>query len=356
MLLEGIFSAIPTPFHPDGRLYLRKLEHNVDRYSRTQLAGMLVLGSDGESVMLDLEEQREVFKTAIEAASPKKGMLAGIGQESVLQTLRLAEYAATLCYDAVLVRAPHFYRGQLHRAHGTQREMLTYYRVVADQSPLPVILSSAPDLTLYDFPVEVVTELAQHPNIIGIKDSSGRPERIAALANATQFRKRTVTVTPVFAPVTLRMQDGASEGEGQNFVAADSLGKTGAALAIVPSTTVMKTRQKEVGFAVLGGAAHTLQASLEAGASGGVLAFAACAPQCCYEIYAAWKEGDASLAMEKQQQLSPASLRVGGQMGISGIKYACDLNGYFGGRPRLPLLPLTAEEQQEVQSRMADIR
>ncbi len=356
MLLEGIFSAITTPFYPDGKLYLRKLEHNVDRYSRTQLAGMLVLGSDGESVMLDLEEQREVFKTAIEAASPMKGMLAGIGQESVLHTLRLAEYAAMLRYDAVLVRAPYLYRGQLHRTHGPQREMLTYYRVVADQSPLPVILSSMSDLTLYDFPVEVIAELAQHPNIIGIQDSSGRPERIAALVNATQFRKRTIPVTLVFAPVTTRMQGIASEETAQNFVTADSLGKTGAALAAAPPRTAIKTRQKEVGFAVLSGAAHMLQVSLEAGASGGVLAFAACAPQCCYEIYAAWKEGDAPLAMEKQQHLHQASLRVCGRMGIPGIKYACDLNGYFGGRTRLPLLPLTAEEQQEVQSRMADIR
>ena len=357
MLLEGIFPAITTPYYPDGKLYMRKLEHNIDRYSRTQLAGMVVLGSTGEAVMLGPEEQREVLKTAIDAAAPEKVMLAGVGQESVLETLRLAEYAARLNYDAVLVRTPHFYRGQMHRKNRAQLEMLTYYRAVADHSALPVILYSVPALTQYELPVEVVAELAQHPNIAGIKDSSGKPERIAALVEAVKFRKRTVTVTPVFAAVTARMQKSHfTESAGQNFVAADALGQQGTALAVAPPKAAMKTRQKEVGFAVLAGAAHTLHESLNAGAAGGVLAFAACAPQCCYEIYTAWKEGDAPLAAEKQLRVQQASNRVGAQMGIPGIKYACDLNGYYGGRPRLPLLPLTGEEQREVTSLMADIR
>ena len=356
MLLEGIFPAITTPFYPDGRLYLRKLEHNVDRYSRTQLAGMAVLGSTGEAVMLSLEEQREVLAVAMAAASPEKVMLAGIGQESVLHTVRMAEYAATLQYDAVLVRTPHYYRGQLHRTDGSQLEMLTYYRAVADQSPLPVVLYSVPDLTNYDLPVELVAELAQHPNIIGIKDSSGKPERIAALVAATHARKRSVTVTPVFAAVTARMQSATPENASQNFVAADSLGQSGTALAVAPPKAAIKTRQKEVGFSVLCGGAQALLPSLHAGATGGILAFAACAPQCSYEVYTAWKEDDRPLADEKQQRLQRAASRVGSQLGIPGIKYACDLNGFYGGRPRLPLLPLTADEQREVATLMADIR
>jgi dihydrodipicolinate synthase/N-acetylneuraminate lyase len=356
MLLEGIFPAITTPFYADGRLHPRKLEQNIDHYSRTQLAGMVVLGSTGEAVMLSGEEQREVLKTAIAAASADKVMIAGIGQESVRQTIELAEYAAFLRYDAVLVRTPHFYRGQLHRTNGPQLEMLTYYRCVADQSPLPVVLYSVPPFTQYELPVEVVAELAQHPNIIGIKDSSGKPERIAALVAATRSCKRTVTVTSVFAPVTERMRTARTGGGSQDFVVAQTLGQAGSALAVAPPKAAMKTREKEVGFAVLSGAVHTLQASLEAGATGGVLAFAACAPQCCYEIYTAWKEGDASLAAEKQQRIHAASMRVGGQMGVPGIKYACDLNGLYGGHTRLPLLPLTAEEQREVATLMADIR
>ncbi|MEO6828713.1 MAG: dihydrodipicolinate synthase family protein [Acidobacteriaceae bacterium] len=355
MLLEGVFPAITTPFYPDGDLYLRKLEHNVARYSRTQLAGMVVLGSTGEAVMLSGEEQREVLAVAVAAATGDKVMLAGVGQESVRQTVAMAEYAAGLNYDAVLVRTPHFYRNQLHRTDAAQLEMLTYYRTVADHSPLPVVLYSVPAFTRYDLPVDVIAELAQHPNIVGIKDSSGEPGRIAAIVAATAAVKRTVTVTPTFAAVTGRMLQAEPQNSTPKLVAPKALGQGGAAVAVA-APAGMKTRRKEIGFAVLAGSASTIYASLIAGASGAVLAFATCAPQCCYEVWTAWKEGDSGLAEEKQQRIAHASNRIGGQMGVPGLKFACDLNGYYGGRPRLPLLPLTAIEQQEVQTLMADIR
>jgi dihydrodipicolinate synthase/N-acetylneuraminate lyase len=118
----------------------------------------------------------------------------------------------------------------------------------------------------------------------------------------------------------------------------------------------LKTRQKEVGFQVLSGAAQKLHASLEAGAVGAILAFACPAPTACYEIYAAWKEGDEELARLKQERISAASVRVGSELGISALKYAMDLNGYYGGPARLPLLPLTAELKTDVERMMADIR
>jgi 4-hydroxy-2-oxoglutarate aldolase len=356
MLLEGVFPATTTPFYPDGDLYLRKLEHNVARYSRTQLAGMVVLGSTGEAVMLSPEEQREVLSIAISAAAADKVMIAGVGQESVRQTIAMAEHAATLNYDAILVRTPFFYRNQLHPEGRSQTEMLTYYRAVADQSPLPVVLYSVPAFTRYDLPIDIVAELAQHPNIIGIKDSSGKPERIAALVEATKSFKRTVTVTPTFAAVTGRMVQSQPEASSPRFVAAEALGRGNTALAVAAPPAGIKTRKKEISFSVLTGGASTLQAALEAGASGTVLAFAACAPQCCYEIWTAWREGDFGLAEEKQERIRQASIRVAAQMGVPGLKFACDLNGYYGGRPRLPLLPLTADQQQEVQSLMLDIR
>ncbi|MGC1784075.1 MAG: dihydrodipicolinate synthase family protein [Acidobacteriaceae bacterium] len=355
MLLEGIFPPITTPFYPDGDLYLRKLEHNVSRYSRTQLAGMVVLGSTGEAVMLSPEEQREVLATAIAVASPEKVMIAGVGQESVRQTLALAEVAAELHYDAVLVRTPHFYRPQLHCTKGPQTEMLTYFRLVADHSPLPVLLYSVPVFTLYDLPVEVIAELAQHPNIIGVKESSGKPERVAAIAEATRFVTRTVTVTSTFNAVTKRMLQSQPKDSEPRFVTAEALGQGSSAVATALAPK-KKTRQKQTGFAVLTGGAATMHAALDAGASGAILAFATCAPQCCYEIWTAWKEGDAGLAKEKQERIRQASITVASQMGVPGVKFACDLNGYFGGRPRLPLLPLTAEQQEEVQLLMADIR
>jgi len=118
----------------------------------------------------------------------------------------------------------------------------------------------------------------------------------------------------------------------------------------------MKTRTKEVGFQVLVGAAHKLHPSLEAGASGAVLAFACPAPTACYEIYAAWKEGDAELARLKQDRITSATQRVGSELGIPGLKYAMDFNGYFGGSARLPLLPPTGDVKAEIERLLADIR
>ena len=118
----------------------------------------------------------------------------------------------------------------------------------------------------------------------------------------------------------------------------------------------LKTRQKEVGFQVLVGAAQKLHPSLDAGAVGAILAFADCAPTACYEIYAAWKEGDAALAREKQERISKAAERIVGALSIPGVKYAMDFNGYFGGTVRLPLLPLTAEKKSEIEQLLANIR
>ena len=109
----------------------------------------------------------------------------------------------------------------------------------------------------------------------------------------------------------------------------------------------MKTRQKEVGFQVLVGAAQKLHPSLDAGAVGAILAFACVAPTACYEIYAAWKEGDAELARLKQERIAHAAQRVVGDLGVPGVKYGMDFNGYFGGSARLPLLPLTGEAKSD---------
>jgi dihydrodipicolinate synthase/N-acetylneuraminate lyase len=357
MLLEGIFAAVTTCFYPDGRPYWRKLEQNIDRYSRTPLSGMVLLGSTGEAVMLSEEETREALRVAQAAVAPEKVLLAGVGRESVFETLRLADYAAQLDYDAVLVRTPHFYRKQMRN-----REMLTYYQAVADRSPLPVLLYSVPNCTAYDLPVEVVAELAMHPNIVGMKDSSGNVERIAQLVHATSsVRKRSVPVTTVFAAVTSRMLGSSVQANGHGshpatFVDADRLSSGMTALAVSPPRPPLKTRTREVGFQLLCGSAQTLYPSLEAGATGGVLALATFAPQACQEVYTAWKEKDAGLAADKQRRIFRAGIEVCGQMGIPGVKYALDLNGYYGGRPRMPLLPLVAEEQRLVEELTYDIR
>ena len=355
MLLTGIFPALTTPFYPDGRLYPKKLEHNVDRYSRTPIAGMTVLGSTGEAVMLCDEEQREVLRVAAEVAAPEKVLMAGVGHESAVKTVEAAEYAAKLNYDVALVRTPHYYRPQMK-----PENLLAYYRFVADRSPLPVLLYSVPPFTAYDLPADVVVELAEHPNIIGIKESSGVVEKIADVVNRTRHVKRTANATEIFNAVTGRMLLQAMEPTEELVSVAALAGSgsqknsTSSPTPVAPRVKVM--RKKEVGFQMLAGSAHKLLASLEAGAAGSVLAFAAPAPTACFEVYVAWKDGDKELAQLKQQRIIEPALRVGSQMGIPGLKYALDLNGYYGGPPRLPFLPLTGEQRSEVERLMADVR
>ena len=356
MLLHGIFPPITTPFYPDGNVYFKKLESNVERYSRTPCAGIVVLGSTGEAILLSDQERRDVLKSAREAAAPNKVLIAGTGIESAIETLRLTEYAAELGYDIAMVRTPHYYKKQMQPAN-----ILAFYRTVADRSPLPVIIYNFPQATGYDIPAELVIELSGHPNLIGIKESSGDVEKVRKMVEGTRHIQRSVTVTETFEAVTPRMVATATagpSGEGElvqvGALAGSSLGKpSSAAVTIVGK---MKTRQKEAGFQVLVGAAQKLHPSLDAGAVGAILAFACLAPTSCYEIYAAWKEGDAELAQLKQERIARAAQRVVGDLGIPGVKYGMDFNGYFGGPARLPLLPLTGDVKDEVERLLADVR
>jgi 4-hydroxy-2-oxoglutarate aldolase len=354
MLLQGIFPPVTTPFYPDGRVYFKKLEHNVERYSRTPVSGLVVLGSTGEAVMLSDEEQRDILKTAIGSAAAPKVMIAGTGRESVTETLRLTEYAAEAGYDVALVRTPHFYRPQMQTP-----SQLAFYRMVADRSPLPVLIYNVPPFTALDVSSDVVIELSGHPNIIGIKESGGDIEKIRRMVEGTRHIQRSATVTETFEAVTPRMLKMATEtnGNGGGLVPLEVLaGASKPSSAAVSVVSGIKTRQKEVGFQVLAGAAQKFEPSLQAGAIGGVLAFADPAPTACYEIYAAWKEGDFELARLKQERIRNAASRVAGELGVPALKYALDLNGYYGGPARLPLLPLTGEGKKEVENLMADIR
>lgn len=355
MLLHGIFPPITTPFYPDGNVYFKKLEANVERYSRTPVAGIVVLGSTGEAILLSDQERRDVLKTARAAAASNKVLIAGTGIESAIETLRLTEYAAELGYDVAMVRTPHYYKKQMASAN-----LLGFYRTVADRSPLPVIIYNFPQATGYDIPAEVVIELAEHPNLIGIKESSGDVEKVRKMVEGTRHVRRSATVTETFDAVTPRMLAAASAApsEGGELVPVGVLSGTKEGKPSSTAVTVvgkMKTRQKEVGFQVLVGAAHKLQPSLDAGAVGAILAFACPAPTACYEIYAAWKEGDAELARLKQERIARAAQCVG-DLGVPGFKYGMDFNGYYGGPARLPFLPLTAELKQEVEQLLSDIR
>ena len=144
-------------------------------------------------------------------AANDKVLIAGTGIESAIETLRLTEYAAELGYDIAMVRTPHYYKGQM----ADPANMLAFYRFVCDRSPLPVIIYNFPQATGYDIPAEVVIELAEHPNLIGIKESSGSIEKVQKMVEGTRHIKRSATVTETFAPVTGRMMAGCNGCLGQ---------------------------------------------------------------------------------------------------------------------------------------------
>src|SRR2546430_11954448 len=207
MLVHGIFPPVTTPFYPDGNVYFKKLEANVERYSKTPAAGIVVLGSTGEAILLSDEERREVLKIARDVTAPNKVLIAGTGIESAIETLRLTEYAAELGYDVAMVRTPHYYKKQMLPAN-----LLAFYRTVADRSPLPVIIYNFPQATGYDMPAELVIELAEHPNLIGIKESSGDEEKVRQMVAATRHANGSATGTETFDAVTPRMLAAASAG------------------------------------------------------------------------------------------------------------------------------------------------
>ncbi|HET7183625.1 MAG TPA: dihydrodipicolinate synthase family protein [Terriglobales bacterium] len=348
MLLHGIFPPITTPFYPDGDVYYKKLESNVDRYSRSPVAGLVVQGSTGEAILLSDQERRDVLKAAMEAAAPNKVMIAGTGIESAIETLRLTEYAAKLGYDAAMVRTPHYYKSQINRP----QNMLAFYRTVADRSPLPIIIYNFPQATGYDMPAEVVIQLAEHSNIIAIKESSGSIEKVQQMVAHTRHIKRTAAVTEVQEAVTGRMKKAAEAAASSGSLPISGQSSS-AAVAVVGG---LKTRQKEVGFQVMVGAAQKLEPSLAVGAVGAILALACPAPTACFEIYAAWKEMNEKVAREKQERIAEAAVKVVGEMSIAGVKYAMDLNGYYGGPVRLPLLSLNAEEKATVEKLMENVK
>ena len=353
MLLEGLQLPLTTPFYPDGRLNLLKLEHNAARYSKTPVAGLVALSDYGEPTMLSDDETRQALRSVVDAAAAEKVLIAGVSRDSVAGTLDLAESAAKLGYDAVLVKRPAIFQTDALGDH--IKALLTYFQAVADRSALPVLLYSPASGQGGLLPAEVVIELARHPQTIGLVDGAIDRERMDALRVVSAAAKRDVTVTAVFTAVTGRMQ-ARSEGTSDGLIATDTLTGRGSTVAVAPAKTATKTRTKLVGFQILAASTAGMLEWLRAGAVGAMPPFAASAPQACYEVLAAWKDGDQGLAQEKQVRLQGVAERIEEELGVAGIKFGCDLNGYFGGRPRLPLLPLRGEERAEIEVLMQGLR
>ena len=356
MLLQGLFVPLTSPFYRDGTSYLRKLEHNVRRYSLGPAAGLVTLSPGMEAASLTDLEAYETLRSVCETAAKEKVLIAGVERNSVHAALKLAEIAAETAFDAVLLAPPTDWPRLVTGEDA--RELLTFYKAVADRSPLPIVLwsdATAPSLSL---PLTAIASLARHPNVIGLVDRDLDAERLQCVLAETAEIRREVSVTTIFEAVTRRMTAVANISPAptaQTLVSIGGISGDPVAANVAP-VAALKTRTKTVAFQVLaGGAAQLLPAFLTAGASGGLPMMAACAPQGCFEVYAAWKDGDLPLAAQRGTRLQAAE-QLFGERGIAALKYACDWNGFYGGIPRLPRLPLTAEERGSVEVALGEVR
>jgi 4-hydroxy-2-oxoglutarate aldolase len=289
--LQGIFPPLTTPFAPDGAVALSKLRENIARYNKTGLAGYALNGSTSESVLLKWEEVYRVWETARDVAAPEKILIAGTGAESTAETIERTNRAASFGYAVALVRTPSFYKPAM-----TESALAEHYLRVADAARIPILVYSVPVFTHVTVEAPLVARLSKHPNIIGMKDSSGNAQGVAEI------------------------------------------------IAAAP---------KE--FQTLVGSASTLYESLEKGAGGAILAVACAFPELCVEIYEASRAGERTKAHSLAQKLMAPAKLFGPQFGIAGLKYALDRIGYYGGAPRSPLLPLDASERSEIDTMLSNL-
>ncbi len=354
MLLEGVHIPLTTPFYPDGPAYLRKLEHNVRRCSLTPVSGLAALTGISEMEMLSDVERRDVLRVVGAEAAKEKVLLAGAGLPGVRESLLLAEAAAQARFDAVLLSAPVEFRHMLWNNLDASPTLLTYFEAIADRTPLPLVLVSDAERAV--LPLSLIERLSTHPNVLGLLEQSSHVSRIVQVRELTRNIHRMVTTTITFTAATSRMLHAAEplQQVGGSFVSAEAL-SGGAAVATAPPKPALKTRTKEVGFQILWGRAEDSIKALRAGATGLLQPIAASVPQAAFEVWAAWKDGDASLMREKHDRLARAEKGIA-PYDIAAIKSGCELAGYFGGRPRLPLLAPTGERQSEIASLLRGMR
>jgi 4-hydroxy-2-oxoglutarate aldolase len=281
--LHGIYAPIATPFY-EGKLACGKMEKNLAFWLQSDLSGLVVMGSNGEFVLLSPDEKEELLRFACERAKGKKSIIAGTGAESTMETIRLSEMAARAGADAVLVVTPNYYKGDM-----TDAVLARFYTDVADASPLPVILYNMPRNAGINISAKLAVELSTHPNIIGIKDSGGNIVQIADMI-----------------------------------------------------------RNASPGFSVFAGSAGFLFASLLLGATGGTLALANIFPDECAMLQKLCETGKIREARDLQMKMIDSNNAVTSRWGIPGLKAALDMMGLYGGDPRPPLLPLKEADRVEL--------
>ncbi len=281
--LHGIYAPIATPF-AGGEIAYDKLEKNLDFWLGSDLEGIVVMGSNGEFVLLTPEEKEKLMRFVCTRAKGKKPVIAGTGAESTAETIRLNRQAADAGADAVLVVTPNYYKGSM-----TDPVLAHFFTDVADASPLPVILYNMPRNTGINISAKLAVELARHPNIIGIKDSGGNIVQIADMI-----------------------------------------------------------RNAPEGFSVFAGSASFLFASLALGATGGTLALANVFPNECARLQTLFDAGKIREARDLQMNLIDSNNAVTARWGIPGLKAAMEMIGLYGGDPRPPLVPLKEADREEL--------
>lgn len=283
--LEGCFPPIPTPFDQHGRVDHDHLTANLEKWRETPLKGFAVLGSNGESVLLKTEEKVETWRTAGKAIGSDRLFIAGTGCESTMETLELTEKAAAAGAHAAMIVTPHYYKPRMdHKA------LCAHYTFVADRSPVPIILYNVPGFTGVDLEGRTIMELADHSNIIGLKESSGNVVKMGQVVD-----------------------HGADR------------------------------------FQVLAGSGSFLLPALSVGAVGGVMALAAVAPYDLQKIVDCFSEGALEQAREIQLRLIAPNGAVTTGFGIAGLKEALDLMGMYGGPVRSPLRSLGRSQRDELE-------
>lgn len=288
--LRGVIPPIPTPFDADGGVHYPALSENLARWNQYDLAGYVVLGSNGEGVYVDQQEKVRVWETARRAIPSGKLLLAGTGCESTRQTIALTRQAAEAGADAALIVTPHYYTAKM-----TADSLVWHFQAIADASPIPILIYNVPAFTHVNMDANAVARAARHPNIVGIKDTSG---------NLVQLAETVRLVEPEFQ--------------------------------------------------VLAGSAGFFLAGLAVGAAGGILALANVAPVRAIEIYRLFKEGKWDEAAELQRRMIPVNTAVTGRFGIAGLKAALDMLGYYGGPVRSPLLDLADGERQALREALVE--
>ena len=280
----GIYPPIATPFDEGGEVSVAGLTSNVERWGRTGLSGLVVLGSNGEFPYVDDDERDRIIVAVVEAARPNLKIIVGTGRESTRATIRATRRAAELGAHAAIVVNPCYYTGQM-----TDAVLYEHYRTVAAESPIPILVYNVPLYTGVNLSAHLVARLAQLPNVVGVKDTSANIVQIAEIVRLT------------------------------------------------PPT-----------FATLAGSASFLLASLAVGACGGILAVANFAPDECVALAQAFEDGRLTDARRLQQRLLPVNAAVTTRFGAAGLKVAMELRGYCGGLPRRPLLPLSPDQREEM--------